>query len=630
MNAHVTLAALGALANLLVRVPDAAAQNGSEGRITFTQPPFDVPASLRDSIRFGFLTVPQDHDDSASGTFRLALAILPARTSSPASDPIVFIPGGPGMSVIEPWAVEAARAERIHLLRERRDFIIFEPRGHGMSEPRTCPELNGAAPPVTTSPSGEANVATALEKCRASMSAAGVRLQTLNAVQVAKDLELLRRALEAPQLNLLGVSYGSRLAAEAMRTVPAAIRSAALIGPVPAAHPRHVDDPGLERARLNALFERCRQQAACNNAFPSLVAEYDTVLVRARREPLSVPLARTPQVPEGRIVLDERALQSAFSALLFERRLAANAPLLIHTLASRGLDPLVPLAPTIVSTINNSAESFGTFLAFECNDAPVHTDTTSWFRARCAAWLGEGSGDRRTEAVRSDIPTLVMAGEFDPRTPPEYARLVAAGLTRAIVLEVPWHGHEYALPCINRIERDFFESPERAPAAGCLDSLPSLAFASGVVPSRWTSGIAIRTATDPVRVVGIVGAALVLLLISLIWMTMGELRRGRGVPAPGRRESVALLIASVTGLVVVFAVAGALLAGSRLGLIVPSLGVPKAWAWVLALPWVLGAAAIVAAVVFARRLRAREVAGSVLATCVLAGIVLLLGASSLA
>ena len=625
MNAHVTLAALGALANLLVQVPDAAAQDGGEGRITFAEPPFDVPAPLRDSIRFGFLTVPEDHEDSASGVFRLALMILPARAPSPEGDPIVFIPGGPGMSVIEPWAVEAARAERIHLLRERRDFIIFEPRGHGLSEPHTCPELNGAAPPVTTSPAAEANLATALEKCRVTMSAAGVRLRTLSAVQVAKDLELLRRALEAPHLNLLGVSYGSRLAAEAMRTVPAAIRSAALIGPVPAAQPRHVDDPALARARLGALFERCRQQAACNDAFPALVAEYDTVLARARREPLTVPLAQTPQLPDGRLVLDESALQSAFAALLFERRLAANAPLLIHTLASRGLDPLVPLAPTIVSTIDNSAESFGTFLSFECNDAPA-ADTAYWFRGRCAAWLGEGSGDRRTEPVRSDIPALVMAGEFDPRTPPEYARLVAAGLTRATVLEIPWHGHEYALPCINRIERDFFESPERAPPAGCLDSLPSLAFVSGVVPSRWTSGIAIRAASNPMRIAAVACVAFVLLFVSVIWVSTAELRQRPGVPDRERRASFALLLSAMTGIIFVCATVGALIAGWRHGFLVPALGVPDAWAWVLLLPWVLGAAAIAAALVFLRRLRTREVAGSALAACVLAGTLLLVSA----
>jgi pimeloyl-ACP methyl ester carboxylesterase len=51
-----------------------------------------------------------------------------------------------GMSTVAPWTVEAARSPRIALLREDRDFVILDPRGHGLSEPRTCPELDGAQP----------------------------------------------------------------------------------------------------------------------------------------------------------------------------------------------------------------------------------------------------------------------------------------------------------------------------------------------------------------------------------------------------------------------------------------------------------------------------------------------------
>lgn len=47
--------------------------------------------------------------------------------------------------------------------------------------------------------------------------------ETLSSVQVAHDLELLRRALGASHLNLIGVSYGTRIAAEAVRQVPTAM-----------------------------------------------------------------------------------------------------------------------------------------------------------------------------------------------------------------------------------------------------------------------------------------------------------------------------------------------------------------------------------------------------------------------
>jgi hypothetical protein len=219
-----------------------------------------------------------------------------------------------------------------------------------------------------------------------------------------------------------------------------------------------------------------------------------------------------------------------------------------------------------------------------------------------------------------------LAGEFDPRTPPEYARVVAAGLTQARVLEIPWHGHEYALECVNRIERDFFNAPRGVPASGCLDSLPPLRFVSGVTLGGWTSSIALRAAASPLPVASLAGVAL-LLFVPATWVSAVEVRARSGVPEVRRRESLALLLAALAGLVFVFATAGALLAGSRKGVMVPALGVPDEWKWVLALPWVLGAAGLVVAGVSFNRLRTGERTSTLRAACLLIGIVLLLGTS---
>jgi hypothetical protein len=42
---------------------------------------------LRDSIRFGWLTVPQDHDDPTAGSIRLAVSIVAARTRRASAGP---------------------------------------------------------------------------------------------------------------------------------------------------------------------------------------------------------------------------------------------------------------------------------------------------------------------------------------------------------------------------------------------------------------------------------------------------------------------------------------------------------------------------------------------------------------
>jgi hypothetical protein len=142
----------------------------------------------------------------------------------------------------------------------------------------------------------------------------------------------------------------------------------------------------------------------------------------------------------------------------------------------------------------------------------------------------------------------------------------------------------------------------------------------------WTSSIALRAAASPLPVAGVAGIAL-LLFVPATWVSAVEVRTRSGVPEVRRRESLALLLAALSGLVFVFATAGVLLAGSRKGVMVPALGVPDEWNWVLALPWVLGAAALVVAGVSFKRLRTGERTGTLLAACLLMGIVLLLVAS---
>jgi pimeloyl-ACP methyl ester carboxylesterase len=110
---------------------------------------------------------------------------------------------------------------------------------------------------------------------------------------VAHDLEWLRRALGAPQLNLVGTSYGSRIAAEAVRLFPAAIRGVYFNGPVPAG--KYRVGGGREEADvlLHTLFQRCAERPECRTAYPRLAAEFDAVLTRLRDAPFRFRLEAT-------------------------------------------------------------------------------------------------------------------------------------------------------------------------------------------------------------------------------------------------------------------------------------------------------------------------------------------------
>jgi hypothetical protein len=78
----------------------------------------------------------------------------------------------------------------------------------------------------------------------------------------------------------------------------------------------------------------------------------------------------------------------------------------------------------------------------------------------------------------SDIPTLVLEGEFDPVTPPEYGRLVASYLPNSTFYNFPNAGHNVVttVECARQAARAFFDDPTNTPKVACMSNLPNVTF----------------------------------------------------------------------------------------------------------------------------------------------------------
>jgi pimeloyl-ACP methyl ester carboxylesterase len=571
-------------------------------------PQIEMPHELRDSVRLGYLHVPQDHANPTGPTLRMAFAIVPASSPNPAPDPLVFIVGGPGLAGIEPHFRNRLRGPHpLDVHRARRDLIVFDQRGNGLSEPRTCPELAGPTrPQLASDPDAPAVRAwrDTLTNCRRRLLAEGVRLDTLSSVQVAHDLEWLRRALGAPQLNLVGSSYGSRIAAEAVRQFPAAIRAVHFTGPIPPGEYRVGGGREQADALLHTLFQRCAERPECRDAYPRLEAEYDTVLTRLRDAPFRFRLAGSDRGAEGELLIDDSVMRAGLADLLLNRDLAAGVPLLIHTIFEQGESFLLRVGPHLARSIaGDPTTDAGTQLAFWCNDGSVGQASEDLLRQQCRAWLGEEWVPRGSEPLCSDVPALVETGELDPRAPPAYAHFLAAGLTRAHLVIVPSYGHEAPSACAMRISQDFIDAPGQVPDTACLDSIPPIPFVTGVVYSDWV-GVAVTRISQHPWLAGLPGLAALLLLVSAVGIPLRELRgHDRLRPDASRSTSLALFLLALVGLAFVVTLAAAVIAGGRRHFFIPAIGLPEAWAWVLALPWLLLALTLVAALL-AVRLRA--------------------------
>ncbi len=82
------------------------------------------------------------------------------------------------------------------------------------------------------------------------------------------------------------------------------------------------------------------------------------------------------------------------------------------------------------------------------------------------------------QPVHSSIPTLVLAGQYDPITPPAHSAAVAHGLTHGYFYQFPATGHGVFLTnaCPYHITADFLDHPRSAPDASCIAGMPAPAF----------------------------------------------------------------------------------------------------------------------------------------------------------
>jgi dipeptidyl aminopeptidase/acylaminoacyl peptidase len=87
--------------------------------------------------------------------------------------------------------------------------------------------------------------------------------------------------------------------------------------------------------------------------------------------------------------------------------------------------------------------------------------------------------------VRSEIPTLILTGYFDDRTPTDHAYRIAATLGRAYLVEFPDEGHDTRPgACHAAIVLQFLEDPTRQPDTSCVATIPPIPFVTAWEPAR--------------------------------------------------------------------------------------------------------------------------------------------------
>ena len=192
-------------------------------------------------VQCGQLKRPLNPNEPSGKQIDLHFIVLPAQDKNKAPDPIFLLAGGPGQSAI---SVASWMQTLFEKLQRRHDLVFVDQRGTGKSAPLECPESDGLS--GIGQPDFEVQE---ILKCKTKLEKlphGDLRWYTTSIAM--QDLDAVRAALNYPQIDLIGISYGTRAALEYVRQFPANVHRTILDGVVQP----EVNTAGLPNAILQA------------------------------------------------------------------------------------------------------------------------------------------------------------------------------------------------------------------------------------------------------------------------------------------------------------------------------------------------------------------------------------------
>ncbi|MGD8473269.1 MAG: alpha/beta hydrolase [Anaerolineae bacterium] len=495
--------------------------------------PMQLPAGQvqGNSVDCGYLSVPEDRADPDTRTIRLAVAIFHPPGGATHSDPIIYLTGGPGGSALE-YLFLTFDIVFAPVLAQGRDLIFLDQRGVGFSQPALdCPgvselglelldmEVDGKL--VTEDEANELYLE-AVQACEQDLSAIA-DLSDYNTPTNAADVEDLRKALGYDQANLWGTSYGTRLALDVMRDYPDGLRSVVLDAVYPPDVDLYMALPANTVRAFDALFESCAADAACNAAFPDLETVFFETVDRLDQTPAEFEITNALTRESYDVLMYGSDLVAILFSFLYHTDVIPSLPQIIYDAADGDFDLISLIQGSLMA--QRDVVSLGMQISVQCNEEYPFSLFEEYeellagyprlirflnnalvgkpFFYTCAEWDSGEADPIENEPVTSDIPTLLMTGQFDPITPPAWAYRAADTLSNSTVLEFPGvgHGASTVAGCPRDTMIAFFDDPTTLLDASCMAEME----AEFVVPSGEATPVEMEPFTN--ESMGITGLA---------------------------------------------------------------------------------------------------------------------------
>lgn len=409
------------------------------------------------SFGCGSLRVPLDHSGRTPGT--LSIAVAAQRRHPKGAGLLIALSGGPGQSTVDATGSFAVSLEPV--LRRYR-MVVLDQRGTGLSGALNCPELQRVRGLDEFTPAAVRRCATRI----------GPRRAFYRTADTVADLEAVRKAFGARKVALMGISYGTWVAQEYARTYPKRTDSLILdsiVGPEP------TDAFGVDvLGRLPRVFRELCARGRCRKATPDFAGDVAKVAEMVRRGPLRGRIFDASGRKRATSYDAESQLFFLVTSGDLNPFLQARMPGAINAAVRGDLDPLLRLKRIGDGPRSKVREfSWGLTVTTGCLDAqlpfslnsdpatrrplaesalaaippaayaPWSTETVrdTSYADDCLLWPRDDR-PRPSRGGLPVVPTLLLAGGLDMRTPVEDAVRMKELLPHSQLVTVPGNGHD--------------------------------------------------------------------------------------------------------------------------------------------------------------------------------------------
>ncbi|MBC7910398.1 MAG: alpha/beta fold hydrolase [Pyrinomonadaceae bacterium] len=407
----------------------------------------EIPAEL------GRFTVPAKRSNPNGKKIELAFVRLKSSSQNP-GPPLVILAGGPGSSGI----TDAKVFYYIFgALLEMGDVVALEQRGVGMSRPYMgCKGIRPFAPDALVSRENMLrHIREAFRPCAEEFRAQGTDFTAYNTSESADDVEDLRKALGAQKINLWGFSYGTHLGLAIIRKHPQSINRAILAGVEGMDDTRKL--PNNIQSHLKDVHRLVKQDPEWNKLVPDFLGLMKKVFDQLDKQPMTVEVLNRQTKEKTKVAVGKFALQVMIGIDAGDSKDVAKFPALFYSISkgdtgfltaeTQGLqDRLTSFAPWAMIFPMDCASG-----ATKARDSRIKREAPGTLLGEainfpwpdiCDLWGSPDLGDTYRAPVRSNVPTLFIAGTLDARTPVSNVQAIRKGFSNSFTLIVEGAGHE--------------------------------------------------------------------------------------------------------------------------------------------------------------------------------------------